>query len=141
MGEVRGGHRLPGGRHVDDRTRRPVLDHAARHRLADQEVTLEVDVQNGVPFLLADLEEGRALQDPGVVHQDVEAAQEVVRLGDEALDVRSGVGGTLHGDRPAPRRLDLTDGALGILAATAVAHRHVRTLAGQSHRDPPTDAP
>ena len=111
------------------------------YRLADQEVALQVDVQNGVPLLLADLEEGRALQDPGVVYQDVEATQEVLRLGDEAPDVRPGVRGALHGDRTAPHRLDLTHSALDILAAPPVVDRQVRTLAGQSQGDAPADAP
>ena len=84
---------------------------------------------------------GRALQDPGVVDQDVEATQEVVRLGDEALDIRSGVRGAPHGERTAPHGLDLAYGALGILAAPPVVDRHVRALTGQTQGDAPTDAP
>ena len=135
------GHRLTGRRHVDDRTRRLGLDHAAPHRLTDQKVALQVDALNRVPLLLVDLKEGRPLQDPGVVHQDVEAAQEVVRLGNEALDVGSGVRRALHGGRAAPDILDLMDGALGILAAPPVVDRHVRTFTGQAQGDAPTDAP
>ena len=41
----------------------------------------------------------------------------------------------------APELLDPTDGALGLLAAPPVAHRHLRALGGESEGDRPTDAP
>ena len=93
-----------------------------------------------LPLFLGDLEEGRPLQHPGVVHQDVEAAQEAVRLGDDAFHVRLGLRGPLDCYRPPSQRLDLPDGTLGVRTAAPAAHCHVRALAGESESDAPADA-
>ena len=140
VGQVGRRHLLSGGRHVDDSAMRPVLDHSTRYRLAHEEVALQVDVQNGVPLLLADVEERGPLQDSGVVDEEVDTAQELVGLADEARDVGGGVRGALHGDGTAPHLLDLTHGAVGVFAAAPEVDGHIGALPGQPERDTAADA-
>jgi hypothetical protein len=66
--------------HVDDRRRRlaglDLRDHLLRGRLPDQEHALEVDAQHAVEVGLRDVEEIRRVDDAGIVHQDVEIADD-----------------------------------------------------------------
>src|SRR5262249_39907545 len=78
---------------------------------------------------------------PGVVHQDVQAAQ----VGDGLPDQRGGLLRVGHvgadGHRLAAAVLDRRDDGLGLLAPAAVVDRHVGAPLGQREGGGPADAP
>ncbi len=86
----------------------PAFGHLARHRLADQEGALEVDVDHRVPVGLGDVEEVGGAEDAGVVDQDVDPSErrerrrgrglDLAAAGDVAAD-RPGLGAELGGER------------------------------------------
>ncbi len=81
--------------------------------LRRREVALEVDGDDGVPLLLGHVHEHPVAEDPGVVDEDVEAAELVDRLLDHATGARE-VGDVLAvRDRLAAGGADLLDDLLG----------------------------
>src|SRR5699024_7781957 len=94
---------LAGGAHaggigtdVDDGSPTLLLHHHACHGLGAVQGAVEVDVDDAVPDVRFDLQEGADLVPAGVVHQDVDAPVLVLRLGDHG--VHGGAVGDVHGD-------------------------------------------
>ncbi len=75
-------------------------------------MTLEVDVDDDVPFGFGHVDDDAVAQDAGIVHQDVEIAERLDGLIDESLGAFP-VGHVVAVDnRVAPRRLDVFHGLL-----------------------------
>ena len=74
-GDAGDGHHAVHRAHVHDGATLPALHHFARHGLAHQEGALQVDGQHRVPVGFAHVQEIGRLEDAGVVHQRVQAAE------------------------------------------------------------------
>ena len=72
-------------RDVHDTAAMAALDHVSAGRLGGEEGALEIDSEHQVVVLLRDIDERLADLDPGVVDQDVEAAEGLDGGADEAL--------------------------------------------------------
>jgi len=70
-----------------------------------------------VELILAELIDGRELEDAGVVDQDVDLAVGLFGLGEEALDVSDFGDIALHGDGFPALRGDVGDDLIRALAA------------------------
>ena len=123
--------------HVDDRAaagRR----HLARDRLADEERALEVDVDDGVPVGLGDVEELGGAKDAGVVDEDVDAAEGGDAGGERRVDLaaardvagealaRAPRGGELGGERPRRGGVDVPERDRGAARSRTGARRRRR---------------
>jgi hypothetical protein len=96
-------------------------------------------VEDGVPLLVGHLLNHRIPGVPGIVDDDVQAAEGVDGGPHEAL-AEIGVGDAADaGDGPAARRLDGGDGVLGGLGVEIVDD-DARTLGGEFERDLAADA-
>ena len=73
--------------HVDDGAA-ALLHHHPRHGLADEEVAFQIDVDDGVPVGLGDVEKGRGLEDAGVVDEAVDLPEARQRGGQRGVDLR-----------------------------------------------------
>ena len=73
--------------HVDDAARTGFC-HFARHGLRHQKRTLEVDAQHGVKVFLGDGQKIASLENPGVVHQHINAPMGCHGRGHHGLDLR-----------------------------------------------------
>ena len=100
----------------------------------------DVEVELLVEVLGRHLLERGELVDARVVDQDVEPAERLLRLGEQAEDV-GGIGHVrLHGDRLAPLGGDLGHDAVRAFLAGGVVDDHGRPRLGQVFRDGGTDA-
>jgi hypothetical protein len=107
-----------------------------------------VDADDGVPLRLVHVEEHPVAQDPGVVDEDIQAPELVVRLVDHLLRgvpigdvaaVRDGF--TAHGFDLVHDRLSNVRGVAGVVALLAeVVHDDLRTLACELERVTTSDA-
>jgi hypothetical protein len=105
--------------HVHDRTSVPALDHRAGDALRHEELPAQVHVEDPVPSVGRDVEEGLLPGDPRVVDQHVDAAEEplgghhhrvdLFLLGDVEGPSRDGLAG----------RVELGDGRLHLALVEA----------------------
>ena len=120
-------------RDVDDAAAAALTDDRDR-RFRAERVPLEVDAEDLVPALRAGLDHRVIEPDPGVVHEDVEPAEAIRRLLDEArgVDLAPHVG--FDEERLTAARLDLRHDALAAIGV-AVGKRHLRAFRHEpSHR-------
>ena len=112
--------------------------HQARRGLGRQQQAADVDGEDGVDVRGVDLLDHRLETDAGVGDADVEAAEEPLRLGDDALDLRrvgDVAGETRDGRAPAA---ELGGGRLRALRVAAADHE-ARALACQGAGDGEAD--
>ena len=83
------------------------VDHELGRRLGGEERALEVHAEDEVVVLLADVDERLADLDPGVVDEDVEAAERRVRIAHELLGLRGHADVRAQRDRLPAHLLDL----------------------------------
>src|SRR5262249_37983430 len=105
----------------------------------DAERRGQVDVEDGVPLLVAHLLDNRVPGVAGVVHNHMAAAEGVDRGLDDAV-AEVGLGDVaVAGHCLAAHLLDLGDGLLGRRLVYVVDH-HLRAIAHQAQRDLAADA-
>ena len=105
----------------------------------DAERRGEMDVEDGVPLLVAHLLDDRVPGVAGVVHHDMAVAEGVDRGLDDAV-AEVGLGDVaVAGHRLAAHLLDLGDGLLGRRLVDVVDH-HLGAVAHQAQRDLLADA-
>jgi hypothetical protein len=110
-------------------------------------VTLEVDVDDGVPFRLVHVETHLVAQDAGVVDEHVEPAEGVDRLVHECFGAAPRRDAVVVRDRVAALRLDLVDhllrgcgvGSFATRRAAEVVHDHRGTFGCEEQRVRTTD--
>jgi hypothetical protein len=120
-------------RAADDLAVTLVLEDAGRGAVV-VEVPLEVGVQDGVPLLLRHLPDDTVPGDPGIAHQDVQAAELVHDLVDHRLRLLEVGHVRLDGQRPAAHLLDLTLDLVGGVHPSAVGQRHVTAESAELQR-------
>ena len=115
-------------------------DHLADSNLRDDERAVEVDVENVVPFIIGDVEEGPFDFDAGVVDDDVEAAE----LGDDIGDHFFNFGAFAHvcGDRErgGGKRRDFGAGGGIACSSGEVIDGDVRPFGSEAFGDAAADA-
>ena len=105
----------------------------------DAERRGQVNVEDGVPLLVAHLLDDRVPGVAGVVHDDVAVAEGIDRRLDDAV-AEVGLGDVaVAGHRLAAHLLDLGDGLLRRRLVDVVDH-HLGAVAHQAQRDLPADA-
>ena len=115
------------------------LSHDARRRLRAEERAFQVGVEDQVPRRLVEIQRGRHLLDPGVVHQDIEPAQCLGGLRNpgaavfHARDIHRDRDGSPANPPDCLRRLRKPIDA-------APGDRHVGTRRRQAFGDGPADA-
>ena len=113
----------------------PLRDHLARHRLQGEQQALDVDREDLGIALAGDLEQGRHLEEGGVVDQDVDAAGAVHHRLDHGVD--RGLPGHVDLDREGALA-DLARGLLGV-GEQDVGDRDARALTDVALGDRATD--
>ena len=109
-----------------------LADHLPRRRLAEMEHAGQVDRDDAVPGLGIEVEEIRAVADPGAFEQHVEPAELAHRRRDRVIDRRA----VAHVERLRRRRDRRRRGCAPAVASAAAAsisvHRRRRALARQA---------
>jgi hypothetical protein len=108
--------------------------------LRREEEPEDVQVELLVEVLLGDVFERRELVDAGIVHQDVERAERLLRLGEQALDVRLSRDIGLHRNGLAALAGDLGHHAVGAVLAGGVVdddrRAFIRQMLGDGGANP-----
>ena len=131
---------LVDGGDVDDPPAAARIEHELRRGLGGEERPLEVDAHDEVEARLAHVGERLADLDAGVVDQDVEAAEGLVRVAHEALGLARYADVRAQCDRLPAQLLDPGGDGARAVAAAVVVHRHVGALAREAQRDGLADA-
>ena len=126
------GHRAE----IDDRAALAALDEILAEHLAAEEHALDVDAQDAVELLLADVEERRGGVDAGAVDDDVDAAAAREHRVEQAL--RLGLAGRFGGVEP---RLAAGGGDRSRRALALSALRPTRTTSAPAPARPSAMAP
>ena len=100
------------GREVHDRARLPSVDEPAGDELETAETTEHVDVVDGEPVVVGHVEQGHPREDPGVVHEQVDAAERIAGS-DHRRTVAPGGDVTTDRHRSTSSLLDRSDEPLG----------------------------
>src|SRR4030095_13941637 len=100
-------------------------------RLGREQHGQDVEIEHAMEALLGELLERGELVDAGVVDQDVETAEGLLRLGAEAIDLLRLRHVGRHRERPAALARDVGDHAVGALLAGGVVDDHGGAGLGQ----------
>src|SRR6266478_1782235 len=108
--------------------------------LGNENRALQIHIQNRVVILLGDIPEIRAPFQPGVVHQNVDAAELLHRVADEALSIRNFAHVALKRRGLSPAFLNCRHDFVGTRLIRAEAQRDVRAFRSETFHNGPADA-
>src|SRR5262249_26966910 len=128
------------GREIDDGTLPTARHHAARERLSDDETPFEIDVVDGIPLRLPQLQERRTRKDPGIVDECVEASEPRISLLDDAMRLAAGGNAAMHKHSPASKGPNIGRRCLGARLVVEPVDGNIGAGASEREGARPPDA-